>query len=73
VFLQLTAEPSKDLPIPGWEETFGTLVAAQALGDLTSLQRRGRRALRLHLNDLEAGLARLEAMVGGAIGSVSRR
>jgi glucose-6-phosphate isomerase len=73
VFLQLTAEPSKDLPIPGWEETFGTLVAAQALGDLTSLQRRGRRALRLHLNDLEAGLARLEAMVGGAIGSASRR
>jgi glucose-6-phosphate isomerase len=73
VFLQLTAEPSKDLPIPGWEETFGTLVAAQALGDLTSLQRRGRRVLRLHLNDLEAGLARLEAMVGGAIGSAIRR
>jgi glucose-6-phosphate isomerase len=63
VFLQVTAEPSKDLPIPGWEESFGTLIAAQALGDLTSLQRRGRRALRLHLDDLDAGLARLEAMV----------
>ncbi len=48
VFLQLTADPSKDLPIPGWDESFGTLIAAQALGDLTALQRRGRRALRLH-------------------------
>jgi glucose-6-phosphate isomerase len=65
VFLQITAEPSKDLPIPGWEETFGTLIAAQALGDLVSLQRRGRRALRLHLDDLEAGLERLEGMVAG--------
>ena len=68
VFLQLTAEPSKDLPIPGWDESFGTLIAAQALGDLTSLLRRGRRALRLHFGDLDAGLARLEAMIDAAIG-----
>ena len=67
VFLQLTAEPSKDLPIPGWSESFGTLVAAQALGDLTSLQKRGRRALRLHAADAQSGLHRLEAMVGAAI------
>ena len=66
VLLQITAEPSKDLPIPGWDETFGTLIAAQALGDLASLQRRGRRALRLHLDDLDAGLERLEEMVSGA-------
>ncbi|HSI99585.1 MAG TPA: glucose-6-phosphate isomerase, partial [Patescibacteria group bacterium] len=65
VFLQITAEPSKDLSIPGWDETFGTLIAAQALGDLASLQRRGRRALRLHLDDLDAGLDRLEGMVVG--------
>ncbi|MEO7295028.1 MAG: transaldolase [Candidatus Limnocylindria bacterium] len=64
VFLQLTAEPSKDLPIPGWDESFGTLIAAQALGDLTSLQRRGRRALRLHFADMDAGLERLERCVG---------
>jgi transaldolase/glucose-6-phosphate isomerase len=69
VFLQLTADPSKDLPIPGWDESFGTLIAAQALGDLTSLQRRGRRAMRLHFGELEAGLDRLEEMVGaGAVG-----
>ena len=71
VFLQLTAEPSKDLPIPGWDESFGTLIAAQALGDLTSLQRRGRRALRLHFADLHAGLDRLESMVDAAV-SVAR-
>ena len=67
VFLQITADPAKDLPIPGWQESFGTLIAAQALGDLTSLQRRGRRALRLHLAELDAGLARLDAMVDAAV------
>jgi transaldolase/glucose-6-phosphate isomerase len=67
VFLQLTAEPSKDLPIAGWDETFGTLIAAQALGDLTSLQRRGRRALRLHLGDMDTGLARLEALIDASL------
>ncbi len=63
VFLQLTADPSKDLPIPGWDESFGTLIAAQALGDLTSLQRRGRRAMRLHMADANVGLAWLEQVV----------
>jgi glucose-6-phosphate isomerase len=72
VFLQLTAEPAKDLPIPGWDESFGTLIAAQALGDLTSLQHRGRRALRLHLADLDSGLQRLEAMVEAALGVAAR-
>ena len=67
VYLQITAEPSKDLPIPGWEESFGTLIAAQALGDLASLQKRGRRAMRLHVNDLDSGLDRLETMVGAAL------
>jgi transaldolase / glucose-6-phosphate isomerase len=68
VFLQLTADPRRDLPIPGWEESFGTLIAAQALGDLAALQRRGRRALRLHTDDLEGGLARVDAIVGAATG-----
>ena len=62
VFLQLTAEPSKDLPIPGWDESFGTLIAAQALGDLAALQKRGRRALRLNFRDVRPGLDRLEAI-----------
>ncbi len=67
VFLQITADPTKDLPIPGWAESFGTLIAAQALGDLSSLQGRGRRALRLHLANTQEGLARLESMVDAAL------
>jgi glucose-6-phosphate isomerase len=70
LFLQLTAEPVRDLPIPGWEETFGTLIAAQALGDLQSLQDLGRRVLRLHLKDAAVGLHRLEAMVGATLGGL---
>jgi len=69
VFLQLTADPSKDLPIPGWPESFGTLIAAQALGDLESLQRRSRRVIRLHLADASAGLERLEAIVAVTSGA----
>ncbi len=69
VFLQLTADPERDLPIPGWEESFGTLIAAQALGDLASLQRRGRRALRLHGSSAAQLVDRLEAMTIDALGA----
>lgn len=72
IFLQLTAEPRRDLPIPGWPESFGTLIAAQAAGDLAALQRRGRRVLRVHLADPEAGLARLEAMMHATVGEPAR-
>ena len=72
LFLQLTAEPSRDLPIPGWDETFGTLIAAQALGDLESLQRRGRRVVRMHLGELDSGMERLETMVGDALPALVR-
>jgi glucose-6-phosphate isomerase len=64
VFLQITAEPSKDLPIPGWSESFGTLIAAQALGDLASLQKRGRRVLRTHFTDAHAGLTWFDRAFG---------
>jgi transaldolase/glucose-6-phosphate isomerase len=63
VFLQLTADPRRDLPIPAWPESFGILIAAQAAGDLAALQKRGRRVLRLHLADPATGLARLETMM----------
>ena len=59
VFIQLTVAPSKDLSIPGWSESFGTLITAQALGDLASLQKRGRRAIRMHTDNAETGLKRL--------------
>ena len=72
IFVQLTAEPRRDLPIPGWPASFGTLIAAQAAGDLAALQRRGRRVLRLHFADPEAGLARLEAMMHATLGELAR-
>jgi hypothetical protein len=70
VFLQITAEPSKDLPIPGWDETCGMLSAAQALGDLESLQRRHRRVLRLHLAEAADGLRRVAAMISDALATL---
>ena len=69
VFLQLTADPRRDLSIPGWSESFGTLIAAQALGDLRSLQARGRRALRLHGADAAELLARVESMAADTLGA----
>jgi transaldolase / glucose-6-phosphate isomerase len=67
VFLQLTADPAADLRIGSWEESFGTLIAAQALGDLQSLQRRGRRALRLHFADHVRGLDWLQSTIDAAL------
>ena len=72
ILLQITAESRRDLPVPGWPESFGTLIAAQAAGDFGALQRRGRRVLRLHLADPAVGLARLEAMMHATLGEPAR-
>ena len=64
VFLQITAAPARDLPVPGERYGFGVVEAAQARGDLGVLAERGRRALRVHLGaDVAAGLRRLEAAI----------
>jgi hypothetical protein len=53
VFIQVVdAGRSVDLPIPGRSFTFGTLIDAQALGDLRSLRGRGRRVARVTLDQL---------------------
>ena len=53
VFLQVVDRGrSADLKIPGQPYTFGTLIDAQALGDLRSLRTRGRRVARVTLDDL---------------------
>jgi glucose-6-phosphate isomerase len=57
VYLQITAEPEQDLPVPGKEYTFGRLIAAQSAGDATVLAEHGRPVLRLHLTDQKAGVA----------------
>jgi hypothetical protein len=68
VFLQVTCDDAKDLPVPGQRYTFGIVESAQARGDLQVLAERGRRALRVHLGkDVEAGLAALDALVAKAL------
>ncbi|HEU4865392.1 MAG TPA: glucose-6-phosphate isomerase, partial [Actinomycetota bacterium] len=53
VFIQVVDRGrSADLKIPGQPYTFGTLIDAQALGDLRSLRTRGRRVARVTLDDL---------------------
>ncbi|GAA0935532.1 glucose-6-phosphate isomerase [Actinocorallia libanotica] len=59
VFLQLTGEVERDVPVPGRPYTFGTLQLAQAVGDLRALRSRGRPAVRIHLRDRAEGLAQL--------------
>jgi hypothetical protein len=69
VFIQLTVDDPEELPIPGETYGFSTLKQAQALGDLVSLQSRGRRVVRVHLGrDVTAGLGRLQALVEEATG-----
>ncbi|MGH9488432.1 MAG: bifunctional transaldolase/phosoglucose isomerase [Terriglobales bacterium] len=62
VFLQITAPPRRDLPIPGQNYGFTTLLAAQAIGDYESLAQHQRRLLRVDLGtDAAAGLRALAA------------
>jgi transaldolase/glucose-6-phosphate isomerase len=69
VFLQITCDAAEELPVPGRAYGFGLVEAAQARGDFHVLAERGRRALRVHLGtDVDAGLARLEAAIRGALG-----
>jgi hypothetical protein len=53
VFVQVVDDGrSTDVPIPGAPNSFGTLLDAQALGDLRSLRARGRRVARVRLETL---------------------
>ncbi|MGA9069481.1 MAG: bifunctional transaldolase/phosoglucose isomerase [Terracidiphilus sp.] len=68
VFLQITADHSVNVEIPGQKLTFGVVIDAQAAGDFAVLESRGRRALRIHLGaDLAAGLEMLAAAVDQAL------
>ncbi len=49
VFLILSAEPAHDVQVPGQHYTFGQLCNAQALGDFQALENKGRRVVKLHL------------------------
>jgi transaldolase/glucose-6-phosphate isomerase len=68
VFLQITADDARDLPVPGQKASFGVIKAAQARGDFDVLTERGRRALRIHLKgDLASGLRMLESAITEAL------
>ena len=68
VFLQITCDDEKDLPVPGQKYTFGIVKAAQARGDFEVLSERGRRALRVHLRaDAAEGLDKLKAAIMQAL------
>lgn len=55
IFFQITTADPEDLPIPiepgspGSSVTFGTLKAAQAMGDMRALTETGRRVVRFHI------------------------
>jgi transaldolase/glucose-6-phosphate isomerase len=67
VFLQITCDDPADIEVPGHSYTFGVVKAAQARGDLDVLVERGRRALRVHLKDVDAGLAELGRAIDTAL------
>ena len=73
LFIQLTADDTEDLPIPGEPYTFSVLKHAQALGDMGSLVSKQRRVLRLHLGkDARVQLARVEKWLEEAVRPLSR-
>jgi transaldolase / glucose-6-phosphate isomerase len=68
VFLQITCDDAKVIPVPGQRYTFGIVKAAQARGDFQVLAERDRRALRVHLPaNVEAGLKRLGKAIRQAL------
>jgi glucose-6-phosphate isomerase len=52
LFLQVVDDPGDELAIPGKPFGFRRLIRAQAAGDYASLQERGRRVARIHLEDI---------------------
>jgi transaldolase/glucose-6-phosphate isomerase len=64
VYLVVTDTAAADLAVPGQRLTFGQAIAAQARGDAAVLEARGRRVLRVHLDEPAAdGLGRLAARI----------
>ena len=64
VFLVITADPVEDLDLPDSDFSLGTLLRAQALGDVRTLRERGREALHVNVGwDVESGLETLAQAV----------
>ena len=67
VFLQITSKHAHDIAVPGKDYSFGAVVDAQAAGDLAVLAERGRRVVRVHLHNVEDGLANLRRAIETAL------
>jgi transaldolase/glucose-6-phosphate isomerase len=67
VFVQVTARHANDVTVPGRGYSFGAVVDAQAAGDLGVLVERGRRALRIHLDNVDQGLVTLRQAIEAAV------
>ncbi len=52
LFVQVVDETGDEVPIPGREFGFGRLIRSQAAGDFAALEERGRRVIRLRLEDV---------------------
>lgn len=59
VYLVVTGNVVRDVPVPGRHHRLGVLQLARALGDARAARGLGRPVARLHLQDRRAGLARL--------------
>jgi len=67
-FLQLVNRPARDADIPGAGYSFGTLIAAQAAGDLQTLRDHGLPAERVELEgDPAAAVRALSERIGGLL------
>jgi transaldolase/glucose-6-phosphate isomerase len=70
LFLQLTAEDARDIPIPSAPYTFGVFKRAQALGDLEALEKHERRVGHMDLGvDTNLGLSALKEALESALKS----
>jgi glucose-6-phosphate isomerase/transaldolase/glucose-6-phosphate isomerase len=70
VFLQITSESPRPVPVPGKPWGFEKVVEAQAAGDRVSLVAHGRRVLSVRLGtDVARGLADLDATIATALAS----
>ncbi|MDE2183064.1 MAG: bifunctional transaldolase/phosoglucose isomerase [Alphaproteobacteria bacterium] len=67
VFLQITAGHQRDIAVPGKDYSFGAVEDAQAAGDLGVLVERGRRAIRIHFDDVDQGLRTLRGAIEKAL------
>jgi transaldolase / glucose-6-phosphate isomerase len=52
LFVQVVDETGAELPIPGRDFGFGRLIRSQAAGDFAALEERGRRVIRIRLEEL---------------------